>query len=108
MRLSYGSSLQRPHLLVACGCLFVGCNQGRPTAYTVEGTVTLRNGTLLPGGIIELQPVDTELKKFGAHGEVGPDGKFRLTTFREGDGAVAGEHRRVIQPAVEPVKSVIG
>lgn len=76
--------------------LLAGCQDGLHT-YAVTGQVTYADGSPLPGGVIELKSVQQE--GISAKGEIGPDGTFSaLSTFAEGDGAVAGEHLVMIAP----------
>lgn len=65
----------------------------------VRGQILYR-GKPLPGGGVTFEPVDGGRE---AHGGVGPDGRFTLTTFRDGDGAVRGPHRVAVTGAV-PLK----
>ena len=58
------------------------------TTVPVWGKVTYK-GKPLTRGTIAFEP-DAGRE---AHGEIGPDGGFTLTTFAKGDGAVAGVHR---------------
>lgn len=59
----------------------------------VEGTVVWADGTPageLAGSVVQLEPPSNGV---GARGVIGPDGTFRLSTEREGDGVVPGEYR---------------
>jgi hypothetical protein len=72
-----------------------GCG---PRTYPVEGTVVFddnRPATELAGGFVTFQPVDD---KASAQGSIGPEGTFRLSTFRQGDGALPGPYRVVVSP----------
>jgi hypothetical protein len=74
-----------------------GCGTS-PTAVT--GVVTLQNQPVGPGTVIFL-PFDEEAEKQGATRALGSfagDGKFTLTTKKDGDGAVPGKYRVIIQP----------
>jgi hypothetical protein len=55
----------------------------------VKGKVTYK-GKPLTKGMITFLPDGYGRE---AHGEIQPDGTFVLTTDKEGDGVVAGEHR---------------
>ncbi len=68
---------------VACG----GCNRG-PQIVPVRGLVTYE-GKPLEYGTITFQPAQGQPAK----GVIQPDGSFVLSTFRQGDGAVVGEHK---------------
>lgn len=76
-----------------------GCSGGGPVAtYTVTGSVKLPDGTPLAGGRMLLRP--DENSKYSARGEIAEDGTFTLTTFKVGDGAIAGNHRVMISPPI--------
>jgi hypothetical protein len=64
-----------------------GCGSGRPEMLPVTGTVTY------DGKPVEMASV-TFLAKNGrpATAETDSEGRFQLTTFEPGDGAVLGEH----------------
>jgi hypothetical protein len=70
-------------LLIPTGC-------GKKTLPTapVEGKVLFEGKPLTFGGVL-FQPDDGPM----ARGSIQPDGTFRLTTYRDGDGAVLGMHR---------------
>jgi hypothetical protein len=89
-------------LLPAAWLCLAGCSSG-PKTYPVEGTVVFKDGTPFPGGLVEFEPVTADPKlRVNARGAVQPDGTFRLTTFKEGDGAVEGQHRAVVLPPAPP------
>ncbi len=70
-----------------------GCSSGSVPTWPVSGTVTLEDGTALQTGTVEFASED------GAHtarGVIQKDGSFRLSTFKDGDGAVAGRHDAVV------------
>lgn len=64
-----------------------GCDKGPPVA-PVSGKV-LYNGAPLPFGSVMFQPSAGQ----PAGGAIEPDGSFRLSTFREYDGALIGTHQ---------------
>ena len=74
-------------LVVLCGC------SGRPKTYPVSGKVEFETGTAVAVGVVELK---SERYGLNARGNIAQDGTFRLTTFSENDGAVAGEHKCVV------------
>ncbi len=64
-----------------------GCGSGRPSTFTVTGTVTYR-GKPLEGARVMFIPKDTR----PASGLTDAEGRFTLLSFAPGDGAVVGEH----------------
>ena len=72
-------------LLLAC---LAGCGS-HPRRVPVSGLVTIQ-GDPLRWGVILLDPIDGGPP---AVGEMQRDGTFRLTTFREFDGAIPGTYR---------------
>jgi len=80
-----------------------GCSKGTEgiPAVPASGTVTL-NGKPLEQGTIQFVPS----KSRPAYGEI-KDGKFTLTTYVDGDGAVPGKHK-VGVTAVEEVPNPKG
>ncbi len=80
--------MSRTLLVLMVFTLLIGCGDSSPPVYKVTGTVTF-NDAPLPTGTVLFVP-----KAGGptAQGEIGPDGKYTLTTFRSGDGAVPGMH----------------
>ena len=70
----------------------IGCST-RLQTYPVAGKVQFKTGGVVHVGTVELKSVEHGLQ---ARGEIGPDGDFTLTTFDDGDGAVAGKHKCVI------------
>ncbi len=87
-----------PHLAVFSVCSFVpfilslpGCGDGRPRRVPVSGRVMI-DGKPLAAGFVQVYP-DTDRAAFGA---IGPDGRFRLTTYDVNDGCVLGKHRLAV------------
>lgn len=78
---------------IAVALTAVGCSgNGIPTC-PVEGIVVLENGTPAQTGTVEFNSLERDLT---ARGSIQSDGTFRLTTFTDGDGAVAGIHNAVV------------
>lgn len=71
----------------------VGCGSHGPKTYPVTGEVVFEDGVALQGGIVEFT---SAIEKISSQGIIKPDGKFHLTTIRDGDGAVEGEHRAIV------------
>jgi hypothetical protein len=101
-------------LTVAFAVALNGCGAGHPKVYPVSGRVTVA-GKPLPSGDITLFPDSSAAapgaegaaqepgKKEGspargaeAHGMIGADGRFQLTTFEENDGAAKGTYKVVV------------
>lgn len=73
--------------------LLAGCGSRGPKTYSVSGEVVFEDGVVLQGGLVEFSAVEQEMS---ATGRIGLDGKFRLTTVKVGDGAIAGLHRAIV------------
>lgn len=72
----------------------VGCSKPPYDVAPVRGTVTV-DGQRLTAGRVMFAPVDKagELNPGKpAFGRIGPEGSFVLSTYRDEDGAVVGEH----------------
>jgi hypothetical protein len=80
---------------------FAGCGPDRPETISVTGTVTL-DGSPVSGAVVAFTPVGGGRP---ATGTTDGSGKFTLTTFDDGDGALPGEHLvAVIKGNVGPVE----
>lgn len=80
--------LAAPLVLVLASCSGEGC----PPLHPVRGAATYRNKPAARA-VVVLRPVAPgPLKNTLPHGEVGPDGAFRVGTYEAGDGAPAGEY----------------
>jgi hypothetical protein len=100
VRLFLASSL----LTAALGC---GSDDGRLTVYPVTGAVNV-GGKPAPGAKVFLNPVDETRRGPGMPmptGTVGPDGKFKLNSYAEGDGAPAGDYHVAIVWPEKPKRS---
>src|SRR5262249_41979933 len=86
--------------LVLAALAFVGaagCGPGAPKAPPVRGKVVFKeDGKPLTGGAVRFESAAEP--KVVAWGEIQRNGTFSLTTYKEGDGAVAGEHQALIEP----------
>ena len=75
---------------------FPSCSGGRPATYPVVGKVTFPDGSPIGvTGWVEFRPLDAE-SKLGARGQMERDGSFKLGTFAEADGAVAGKYAAIV------------
>ncbi len=90
---------------LACGLVaviaFAGCGNSGPRTYRIPGKLVYDDGTPVTGASVVLQTTVKD-QAFVARGMVTPDGKFGLTTLKEGDGVVAGEHQVSISPVPIP------
>jgi hypothetical protein len=84
--------------LVAWLCM-AGCGASSLPTYPVTGEVVFPDGSPLSGGVVEFRSLQGT-PAVVARGEIGQDGKFSLTTFKPGDGAIAGEHQVMVSPAM--------
>jgi hypothetical protein len=85
-------------VLLLVPALVAGCGRGgaEPT-HRVEGVVRLDGQPLTQGYVLFTAiPEGAEQRSHTARGEIGPDGRYRLTTFAKNDGAVAGRHKVVV------------
>lgn len=73
----------------------VGCEASVAT-HPVTGTVVLADGTPASGGIIKFRTKSEEGETVKAHGQIQPDGSFRLTTYQDGDGALEGDYEVIL------------
>ena len=78
----------------------LGCDSGNLT-YPAGGRVAFPDGTPLDGGAVEFRSLETR-PSVGARGIIQPDGTFRLTTYKPGDGAVPGTHQALVVPKRPP------
>lgn len=79
--------------------ILAGCGPAGPKTIPVSGTV-LRDGNPIAGGIVRFNPADPKQGHL-AEGKLDPSGKFILSTFQPGDGALAGDYNITVLPAVE-------
>ena len=83
-------------LCVSIGCVgLAGCGKAqRWPALTEPTTAIVRlDGKPLEGALVMLGPVG---KGYSSQGTTAADGKATLTTFRRGDGAVAGDYKVLV------------
>jgi hypothetical protein len=94
-----------PLVLLAASAA-AGCGGGNVTVYPVKGKVNFEGKAMRGGGAISLVPLSKQEGK-AAGGEIAEDGSFQLTTYKPGDGSMAGEFRVVIHQSVfkEPESS---
>jgi hypothetical protein len=86
-------SLPGRALAAALGCLLLGCSGKdawelrRPAVVPVTGRVLYR-GQPLAGAAVTFMNPDSQVSGYGMTGD---DGRFTLTTFKQGDGAAPGK-----------------
>lgn len=78
-----------------------GCGSGGPRTYRIPGKLVYDDGSPVTGASVVLQTKVND-KVIDARGMATPEGKFELSTFKEGDGVVAGEHQVSISPVPIP------
>lgn len=72
-------------LVTAC---FLGCSDGRPPMVPVSGQVLI-DGKPLTHGFVRFSSGDGRVSM----GRLDENGRFRLTCYEPGDGAIIGSHR---------------
>ncbi len=79
--------------------LLAGCSRGPEPTYPVQGLVTL-DGKPLEGGSVLFESIEPgeSGRCYTARATIDPQGRYRLSTFGQFDGAVAGRHRAVVLP----------
>lgn len=76
-----------------------GCDSGRVPTYPAGGRVVFSDGKPMNSGRVEFRPVDSE-HLVVARATIEADGTFQLSTFKQGDGAIEGEHEVLARPMV--------
>jgi hypothetical protein len=87
--------LVAPALAAGLALLLSGCwgpRDDRPVTFPVSGRVLLDGKPAAGARVLLTAQGDASLVKLCPHAEVANDGSFRLTTFRTGDGAPAGQY----------------
>ena len=85
-----------PLLLLSLAIAFasvLGCSNGRLKTYPAKGKVSFKTGSPVHVGTVELKSREHGVQ---ARGAIDKDGNFTLTTYVDGDGAVAGIHDCVV------------
>lgn len=80
--------------LIVLTAAIAGCSKAPYELAPAHGVVTL-DGKPLPVGTVMFSPIAQSDKNSAgapAFGSIQSDGTFVLTTYRDGDGAVVGEH----------------
>jgi hypothetical protein len=86
------SFLKAAAALLVCAILGVGCSKKEKAlpVYPVTGTVTYENKPVEGATVVFRNPAEPTSKV--ATGRTDANGRFTLMTYKEGDGAVAGDH----------------
>lgn len=82
-------------LLFLVGMAGCGSKSGQLPTAPVTGRVTYQ-GKPVPRGEITFVPTASQPGVRNAYGTLDEQGRYRLTTYREGDGAVLGTHQVMI------------
>lgn len=94
MSSSFASRDVKPAISIFCLALLsglAGCGGStNPPTVAVGGTVTFK-GEPLTSGTVRFNPADPQ-KGRPAEGQIEKDGRFTLSTYKQGDGALAGEY----------------
>jgi hypothetical protein len=68
--------------------------------YPVHGTVTYADGTPVTEGLVVFERQEGG-KAITARGEIQPDGSYRLSTAKSGDGVPPGKYRVLVTPKTD-------
>jgi len=80
--------------ILFCCLVFAGCGERLPETVPVSGRVTWQGKPLTSGRVVfHPQAIAEGLPRRPATGDLDAAGRFELTTFRNGDGAVPGSYR---------------
>lgn len=83
-------------LIVALTAIVVGCGESENVeVFPARGIIRFDGKPMIGGGAISLVPVVSQSGK-NAGGIINADGTFVLTTYEDGDGAMAGSFRVII------------
>lgn len=82
--------------------LMAGCGGGAPPppkTVPVQGTITYKNAPVTKGSVALLSTATAEKGQVSkpAIGQIGPDGKFTLSTITAGDGVIPGEYKVTVE-----------
>ena len=80
------------------------CRRNDVELVLVEGTITLGGGEWPRPGMLAFTPVQrgTGVPLRPGWANFGKDGRFRATTFKEGDGLVPGTYRVAVEALLSP------
>jgi len=88
-------------LLVSAG----GCGSNGPEMVPIRGEVIFNGEPLrdVTQGIVRYSPKQSGTAAREATARIQPDGSFEMTTFKKGDGVVAGEYNITVSAYSSPV-----
>ncbi|QDV72613.1 carboxypeptidase-like regulatory domain-containing protein [Botrimarina mediterranea] len=86
-------------LPIALLAFTIGCGDGRPPLYPVSGTVRFTTGEPVRNATIEFVP---KASGPSPRGRIDADGNFVLGTYKNDDGAQAGDYHVVVVQALPP------
>ena len=78
-----------------------GCEPPKPKTAPVSGVASYKGKPLPRGEVVFVSQAGGPT----ATGPIGPDGKYTLTTFKPGDGAVLGPHKVMVMAFDEEPKA---
>jgi len=81
----------------------VGCGPQQESTYPVDGLVRFPAGEPVRLGTVEFRRViaaNPEAPRWIARGTIDREGRFTLSTFQPGDGALAGNHEVIVQQLI--------
>lgn len=98
--------------VLICICLVnivtIGCSgSDNVMVYPVKGIVMFEGKPMVGGGSISFVPTTSQNGK-NAGGIINPDGTFQMTTYDDGDGAMAGTFRVMIMQTVVDEPTIQG
>lgn len=87
-----------PLLLLLLLAALAGCSGREIETYPVRGKVVFKDGRALTNGYIYTrpEPQGPDNRVYAAKSAIAKDGTFVLSTFADGDGAIAGKHAVII------------
>jgi hypothetical protein len=87
--------------VVAAGLLLLAAGGCGPRLYPVRGSVTYPDGRPVTEGLVVFES-DGPAKAVTARGDIHPDGRYELSTFRPGDGVPPGTYHVLVAPKSDP------
>jgi hypothetical protein len=85
----------------AAGLVLLAAGGCGPRLYPVRGLVTYPDGRPVTEGLVVFES-DGAGKPVTARGDIRPDGRYELSTFRPGDGVPPGKYHVLVAPRSDP------